>query len=147
MIKLNKKKWSNTVKQKSKAPKQKMETSKKLAWFSGICFAISILYSMLIFTYATIVGIVFDFTLPITLITSTGAVFGVTVAFYYNKSRFENIIKLQKSTLKSKYLILKDVGALDEYRIQIELDNELSKIESDIDNEKITTNQEITYNG
>lgn len=132
---------------KKKEPKKRVQTSKKLAWFSGICFAIAIVYSMLIFTYATIVGIVYDFTLLITLITATGAVFGVTVAFYYNKSRFENVIKLQKSTLKSKYLILKDVGALDEHRVQTELDNELSKIESDFDNEKLMSNQEITYNG
>ena len=124
-----------------------METSKKLAWFSGLCFVAAMLYSMLIFTYGIIMNGMCDATFIVTLVTVTGAVFGVTVAFYYNKSRFENIIKLQKSTLKSKYLILKDVNVLDECRVQMELENELSKIESDIENEKTISNQEITYNG
>lgn len=137
----------NKKQKETKKQKKRMETSKKLAWFSGICFAIVLVYSMLIFTYCTIINGVCDATLAITLVTVTGAVFGVTVAFYYNKSRFENVIKLQKSTLKSKYLILKDINALDESRVQMELDNELSKIESDIESEKIMSNQEITYNG
>ena len=130
-----------------KSQKTKMETSKKLAWFSGMCFAVTVLYSISIFTYGAIVGTMCDFTLPITLTTVTGAVFGTTAAFYYNKARFENIIKLQAGSLKSKYLILKDVKLLDEYRVQAELDNELSKIEYNFDNEKSITNQEITYNG
>ena len=137
-----------TKKQKeTKKQKKRMETSKKLAWFSGICFAIVLIYSMLIFTYCTIINGMCDATLIVTLVTVTGATFGVTVAFYYNKSRFENIIKLQKSTLKSKYLILKDINALDECRVQMELENEFSKIDSDIESEKLISNQEVTYNG
>lgn len=139
--KYNKKKKDTDIK------KKKIETSKKLAWFSGICFAVALIYGMLMFTYATIINGMCDATFIVTLITVTGAVFGVTVAFYYNKSRFENTIKLQNAGLKLKYLILKSVGLLDEYRTQTELDNELSKIESDFDNEKSMTNQEITYNG
>ena len=127
--------------------KNKIETSKKLAWFSGICFAVTILYSISIFTYCVVAGAMCDLTLPITLISVTGAVFGVTMVTYGNKSRFENVIKLQNSGLKLKYLILKAIGLLDEYRVQTELDNELSKIESDFDNEKSMANQEITYNG
>ena len=127
--------------------KKRIETSKKLAWFSGICFAISVIYSVLIFAYSVYFSVVCDFTLPITLITVSGAVFGVTMVTYGNKARFENVIKLQNAGLKLKYLILKAIGSLDEYRIQTELDNELSKIESDFDNEKAMSNQEITYNG
>lgn len=127
--------------------KQKVETSKKLAWFSGICFAVVILYAIIIFTYCVVVGSMCDLTLPITLVSVTGAVFGVTMVTYGNKSRFENVIKLQNAGLKLKYLILKTIGLLDEYRIQTELDNELSKIEADFDNEKSMANQEITYNG
>ena len=125
---------------------KKMETSKKLAWSSGMCFISAIIYSILIFTYGVVTDKQCDFTMLITLITVTGAVFGMTTAFYYNKARFENCIKIQKSSLKSKYLILKDIQALDDSRVQIELENELSKIESDIDNEKTMSNQEITYN-
>ena len=137
----------NKKKREIEIKKKKMETSKKLAWFSGICFAIALIYGMFMFTYATIINGVCDATFIVTLITVTGAVFGVTVAFYYNKSRFENTIKLQNAGLKLKYLILKAIGLLDDYRIQTELDNELSKIESDFENEKSMVNQEITYNG
>lgn len=134
-------------KKSNKKIKNKVETSKKLAWFSGICFAVAILYTMFIFTYCVMTDSMCDFTLPITLVSVTGAAFGVTMVTYGNKSRFENVIKLQNASLKLKYLILKAVGLLDEYRIQSELDSELSKIESDFDNEKSMSNQEITYNG
>ena len=127
--------------------KKKMETSKKLAWFSGICFGIVLLFSILTFGYSTYMDLMPDYTMFITLITVTGAVFGTTCAFYYSKARLENAIKLERSFLKSKYLILKDVGLLDESRIQVELDNELSKIETDIDSEKALASQEITYEG
>ena len=126
---------------------KKIETSKKLAYLSGICFVVTLLYSIGIFTYSVVCDKLCDFTMLITLITVTGAAFGTTTAFYYSKAKFENIIKLQKSTLKTKYLILKDINALDEMRVQTELENELFKIESDIGNEKTMSNQEITYNG
>lgn len=127
--------------------KKKLETSKKLAWLSGMCFVVALLYSIGIFTYSVVCDKLCDFTMLITLITVTGAAFGITCTMYYNKARYENIIKLQKSALKTKYLILKDINALDEMRVQTELENELFKIESDIDNEKTMSNQEIIYNG
>lgn len=127
--------------------KKKLETSKKLAWLSGMCFVVALLYSIGIFTYSVVCDKLCDFTMLITLITVTGAAFGITCTMYYNKARYENIIKLQKSTLKTKYLILKDINALDEMHVQTELENELFKIESDIDNEKTMSNQEIIYNG
>lgn len=127
--------------------RKRIETSKKLAWFSGVCFAVAIFYSILIFTYSITHELVCDSSFLITLLSATGAVFGVTMVTYSNKARFENVIKLQKSTLKTKYLILKDINTLDENRIQSELENELSKIECDIDNEKSMSNQEIAYNG
>ena len=128
-------------------PKQKMETSKKLAWFSGVCFAIALIYSILIFTYATITDKMCDFTLPVTLITVTGAVFGTTCAFYYNKSKGENLFKIKRSYLKIKYLILNIIGTLDEGRIQHEIENELSKIDADFDMEEEKIKEDITYNG
>ena len=127
--------------------KKRMETSKKLAWASIICFVATIIYGIVIFTYSIIYDKVFDAGLLVTMVTVTGAAFATTTAFYYNKSRYENLIKLQQSFLKTKYLILKDVQMLDEYRVQTELDTELSKIESNMENESMITNQEITYNG
>ena len=77
--KKKKKKGSKTVKTVSNIPKNKIETSKKLAWFSGICFAIAVVYSVLIFTYGIMTSTMCDFVLPVTLMTVTGAVFGVTM--------------------------------------------------------------------
>ena len=68
------------------------------------------------------------------------------MATYSNKSRYENVIKEQRATLKAKYLILKDVGALDEMRLQMELEEELAKIENDAETEKSAANQDVTYN-
>lgn len=127
--------------------KKKMETSKRIAWASIICFITTVIYSVIIFTYSLIYDKVFDAGLLVTMITVTGAAFATTAAFYYNKARCENMIKLQQSFLKTKYLILKEVQLLDEYRVQSELDTELTKIESNLDNEVMTVNQEVTYNG
>ena len=139
-VKFDKKKKKKSVKQTSNAPKQKMETSKKLAWFSGICFAVAILYSMLV------AGTI-DHSVLITLITVTGAVFGVTMATYMNKGRYENTVKIQKSFLREKYTILKSLGVLDNSRAVQEMEEEFAEIENDFDNEKSMANQEITYNG
>lgn len=125
---------------------KKVQTSKKLAWMSGICFVVVLIYSMSMFTYSLLHNISCDFAILITLITTTGAVFGTTTAFYYNKSRRENTVKLQRSFLKSKYLILKDINALDEYRIKSEIETELSKIDCGLEEEMNMSNQEVTYN-
>lgn len=130
-----------------KETKKKMETSKKLAWFSGICFAIAVIYSVVIFTYGIITGSMCDFTLPVTLITVTGAAFGVTMVAYANKARFENVIKVQQSYLTEKYTILKNMGVLDYDRAVMEIEEEFAEIEANADNEKSMANQEINYNG
>ena len=127
--------------------KEKVQTSKKLAWFSGICFALAIVYSILIFTYGTLQDKMIDYTMLITLITATAAVFGVTMATYMNKGRYENTMKIQRSFLKEKYAILKELGVLDNFRAVQEIEDELIEMENDFDNEKSMANQEITYNG
>ena len=127
--------------------KNKIETSKKLAWFSGICFAIAVVYSILIFTYGSLYDKMVDYAMVITLISATAAVFGVTMASYMNKGRYENTVKIQKSFLKEKYSILQNIGVLDNSRAIQEIEDELTEIEADFDNEKSMANQEITYNG
>lgn len=127
--------------------KNKIETSKKLAWFSGICFAIAVIYSVLIFAYGIYTGIMCDFTLPITLLTVTGAVFGVTMVAYNSKSRYENVTRIQQNYLREKYTILKELGALDSIRAISEIEDEFTEMEDNADNEKNLANQEITYNG
>ncbi len=127
--------------------KKKTECSKKLAWFSGICFALSILYSMLMFTYGALYDKMLDYTMIITLITATAAVFGVTIASYMNKGRYENTVKIQMGVLREKYKILKDIGVLDNARAVQEIEDEVTEIEADYDDEKSMANQEIAYNG
>lgn len=126
--------------------KKKIQTSKKISVFSCVCFAIVLIFSMVAFSYCAIMDKTPDMTVLITLITIAGGTFGVTVASYSNKSRYENVIKEQRKTLKAKYLILKDVGALDEERLISEIEDELSKIESDAETEKVASNQEVAYN-
>lgn len=126
--------------------KNKIQTSKKLAVFVCVCFAVVLIFSMAAFIYCAMMDKFPDMTILITLITITGGAFGVTVATYSNKSRYENVIKEQRKTLKAKYLILKDVGSLDEERLKTEIEDELSKIESDAETEKSTSNQEVSYN-
>ena len=127
--------------------KKKMETSKKLAWFSGICFAIAVVYSVSIFTYGVIADTACDFVLPVTLITVTGAVFGVTMVAYASKSRYENVTKIQQNYLREKYNILNELGVLTYDRAVSEIEEEFIEMEDNADNEKNLANQEITYNG
>lgn len=127
--------------------KNKIETSKKLAWFSGICFALAVVYSILVFAYGMYTNAMCDFTLPITLLTVTGAVFGVTMVAYNSKSRYENVTRIQQNYLREKYTILKDLGVLDSDRAITEIEDEFTEMEDNADNEKNLANQEITYNG
>ena len=126
---------------------KKIETSKKLAYLSGICFVVALVYSIGIFTYSVMNDVPCDFSMLITLITVTGATFGVTCSMYYNKSRFENTIKIKQGFLREKYTILKEIGALDCDRAVAEIEEEFTEIEEDADNEADLANEDITYNG
>ena len=127
--------------------KNKVECSKKLAWFSGICFALAVVYSIWVFTYVIYNEVMCDFTLPITLLGVTGAVFGVTMVAYNSKSRYENVTKIQQNYLREKYTILKEMGVLDCNRAINEIEEEFTEMEDNADFEKNLANQEITYNG
>ena len=126
--------------------KKKMETSKKIAIFSAICFATILLFSMGMFAYNAYYSNQYDDTMLVTLITVAGAVFGTTCAFYYTKSKAENLYKMKVSFLKEKYEILNDFGALDEDRALQEMEEEFTKIEDDFNEDEDLVNEEITYN-
>lgn len=126
---------------------KKVTCSKKLAWFSAICFAIAVIYGIAIYTYGTIHDKMIEYAMPMTLISVTGAVFGVTMVSYSNKSRYENVVKLQAGYLKVKYTLLKEMGVLNYSRAVQEIEDEFIDAEADFDNEKSMANQEITYNG
>ena len=134
-------------KKKSQKNDKKLETSKKLVWLSSICFIATLVFSMVMFACCTIQDKVCDLTLLVTMITVAGAVFGTACAFYYTKSRSENLFKIKRSFLKIKYLILKNIDSLSEDRVQLEIENELSKIDADFDIEEEKAKEEITYNG
>ena len=134
-------------KNKKNIKTNKVETSKVIAFMSGVSFIVALSYSMLVFALATALDRTCDGAFLITLISVTGAAWAVATTTYYNKSRHENAYKLQWVTLKMKYLLLKDISLLDDYRVQQELGDELVKITTDLDNEKTMSNQEITYNG
>jgi hypothetical protein len=145
--KKKRKKGSKTVKQTLDTYTTKMTNSQKLAWFSGACFAIAIIYSILIFTYGVFSGSMSDFAVLITLITVAGAVFSVTMVSYASKSRYENVTKIEQNFLREKFSILKEMGVLDKSRAIQEIEDEFAEMEDNADNEKDLANQEITYNG
>jgi hypothetical protein len=126
---------------------KKITCSKKLAWFSAICFAIAVIYGMAIYTYGSIHDKMIEYAMPMTLISVTGAVFGVTMASYSSKSRYENVIKLQAGYIKAKYKMLQEMGALTYERAVQEIEDDFIDMEADFDNEKSMANQEIVYNG
>ena len=129
--KKKKKKENKTVKQILDVSKIKMTNSQRLAWFSGVCFAIAVIYSILIFTYGVFIGSMCDFAMLITLITVTGAVFSVTMVSYASKSRYENVTKIQLSFLREKFSILKELGVLDNGRAVQEIEDEFTEIAKD----------------
>lgn len=126
--------------------KKKMETSKKIALFSAICFAVVLLFSMAVFIYETFIGSYSDPTMLVTLITISGATFGTTCAFYYNKAKGENLFKLKQTFLEYKYSRLKDMNLLNQEDIESEILNDFEEIEADFDEEENIINEEITYN-
>lgn len=145
--KKKKKKGNKPIKPTSDMSIIKMTNSQRLAWFSGVCFAIAVVYSVLIFTYGIIANAICDFVLPVTLMSVTGAVFGVTMVAYSSKSRYENVTKIQQNYLREKYTILKELGVLDSSRAISEIESEFNEMEDNADSEKSSANQEITYNG
>lgn len=124
----------------------KMETSKKIALFASICFATVLLFSMAVFGYESYIGTYSDPTLLVGLVTVSGAAFGTTCAFYYNKSKGENLFKLKRSFLEYKYSLLKDMNLLNNEYLEAEITEEVEEIEADFDEEENIVNQEITYN-
>ena len=123
---------------KKEKTKKKIETSKKFAWVSTICFVISLLYVFVMFTYCVITEKAVDFVVFATIITVAGAAFGTTMCFYFNMNKAKNL-----------YLIkigLDKIGKLDDERKDGEIEFELSKIEADFEMEEDKTKEDVTYN-
>lgn len=114
---------------------KRMETSKKIILFIGILFAVAIVYTIVSCSISLIMNTYIDWTSIVALLTSTGGAFGTACGFYYSKARSENNYKLRIAFLKEKYAILKEIGALDNNRAQMEIENELSTIDGKLDME------------
>ena len=120
----------------------KMECSKKIILTTGIIFALVVAVCLGIFVCCTVSGTVYDWSGIVTLLSVSGDVFGVSVAFYYNKAKNENVYKLRKSFLREKYVLLHEIGALDAARAQQEIESEIINIENGFDSAEA---EEITY--
>lgn len=122
-----------------------METSKKLLLFTSIIFGTTLFISVGVFIYSTFLGAEINNELMLTLIATSGAVFGTVSVFYLNKARFENCYKIRKSFLREKCDILQEFQLLNESRIISEIEEELLSIETEFGDEATIANQEITY--
>lgn len=114
---------------------RKIETSKKIILVSGIMFTLSVVYTMISCSVSLILNVYIDWTSIVALLTSTGGAFGTACGFYYTKAKSENSYKLRMAFLKEKYTILKEIGALDENRAKMEIENELDTINGKLDME------------
>ena len=119
--------------------KKRMETSKKIILVSGIFLAVAAIYTIISCSIAMIYSSYVDWTSIVTLLTVTGGAFGTACGFYFNKAKSENNYKLRMAFLREKYAILKEIGALDVHRAQLELENEIDTI----DNRLIEEEQQI----
>ena len=131
---------------KKEKTKKKIETSKKFAWVSTICFVISLLYVFVMFTYCVITEKAVDFVVFATIITVAGSAFGTTMCFYFNMNKAKNLYLIKRGFLKLKYLLLDKIGKLDDERKDGEIEFELSKIEADFEMEEDKTKEDVTYN-
>ena len=122
-----------------------MEFSKKIVLTTGIIFALVILICLGIFVYCTIYSVIYDWTGIVALLTVSGSVFGTSVAVYMNKAKFENVNKIKRSFLREKYEILKDIGVLDSFRAQSEIEEEINQIDSRLDMAEEESLTEINY--
>ena len=125
--------------------KQKMETSKKLLLVTGLIFAFVVFVCLCIFVYCTLNYVSFDWTGIVTLLTVAGSVFGTTIATYSNKAKLENVYKIKRSFLREKYEILKELGMLDQCRVQMEIESEISQIDYQIENAEMDTATDTAY--
>lgn len=114
---------------------RRIETSKKIILISGIMFTLSVIYTMISCSISLTLNAYIDWTSIVALLTSTGGAFGTACGFYYTKAKLENSYKLRMAFLKEKYTILKEIGALDENRAKMEIENELDTINGRLDME------------
>lgn len=125
--------------------KKKLETSKLIVLSTGIIFVFAVVACMFIFMYCTMHCIAYDWTGIVALLTVTGSVFGTSIATYESKAKVENVLKIKRSFLSSKYDVLQSIGVLDYSRAQIEIENEVCQIDQYLDAKEAEGNMDPTY--
>ena len=125
--------------------KKKLETSKLIVLSTGIIFVFAVVACMFIFMYCTMNCIAYDWTGIVALLTVTGSVFGTSIATYESKAKVENVLKIKRSFLSSKYDVLQSIGVLDYSRAQIEIENEVCQIDQYLDAKEAEGNMDPTY--
>lgn len=124
---------------------RKIETSKLIVLITGIIFILAVISCTFIFMYCTINCIAYDWTGIVALLTVTGSVFGTSIATYESKAKVENVLKIKRSFLSSKYDVLQSIGVLDCTRAQMEIENEVCQIDQYLDNKESEGNIDPTY--
>lgn len=92
--------------------KKTMEHSKKLTTISCVIFIISIVSCVVLSVMDK------DVSIAEWIVASSGANFGLTVSFYMNKAKQENMLKIYKSIITDKECV--DNDKLAEIRSEIE---------------------------
>lgn len=125
--------------------RKNMETSKLIVLVTGIIFTVVVLVCLFLFIYCTLYNFTYDWTGVVTLISITGSVFGVSIATYESKAKVENTLKIKRSFLKEKYNVLKNLGVLDCYRAQSEIENEINQIDQYLNTKEEEAHVDPTY--
>lgn len=125
--------------------KNKIETSKKIVLATGLIFALVIIVCLGIFVFCTIACVDYDWTGIVSLLTVSGSAFTTTIAAYESKAKAENVYKIKLSFLQEKYNILKNIGALDISRAQLEIENEINQIDCHLDTAEEENSVGSTY--
>lgn len=84
----------------------------------------------------------FDFTAFAYAIPSACALCGATFAFYYNKAKLENAVKIKFSYVEKLLQLKKDLGLYTNDELQMQLDTQIFAGEGSIDNSLNTAEME-----
>ena len=129
---------SKTKKKKTteKSTEKKITFSKFLAIFSCVLVVISLI-DLLVINSKLLSGelITYDFTAFVYLIPSSFGLCAATFAFYYNKSKLENAIKIRYSYVTKLLELKKSMELYSKEELQYQIDNYINEAENGSDNQ------------
>lgn len=118
-----------------KKSKEALSFSKILATFS-ILIVIIVLSSFFHINNKIMSGEIeyYDFTAYMYLIPSSFALCAATFGFYYNKAKFENVMKIRFGYVKDLIAYKKRSGLYTKFDMESQVDNAIMNAESEVDN-------------